>query len=131
MTDNAVCPFCGQSFMMPSPATANEAEEYALNRCDCLQAREYRRKVQYIAEAKDKLREIFNYQLVGKEESADWDSDSALLDILNAAIEQLADFKIRQIVMSIPAIGKIVITVDANGKIKIKRLMTYSLIREV
>lgn len=131
MTDNAVCPFCGQSFMMSSPATYDEAEGYALNRCECLQAREYRRKVQYIANAKDKLREIFNRQLVEKEESANWDSESAVLDILNAAIEQLADFKIRQVAMLIPTIGKIVITVDSNGKIKIKRLMTYSFVQEV
>lgn len=126
MTDNAICPFCGQSFMMSAEKTEKEAVEFAVERCDCLQAREFRRKVQYIAEAKDKLREIFNYRFIDGKETACCDSDSELLEILNAAIEHLADFKIKQITMAIPGIGKIVLNVDGDGKIKIKRSMTFS-----
>lgn len=113
--------------MMPEARNENEAEEYALLKCSCPQARDYQKKIQYIAEAKDKLQEIFNLALPGNTtEPTYYESGCELIDILEKSIEYLADYKIRQVMMSIPNIGKIVIAVGADGKIKIKRSMTFS-----
>lgn len=131
MTDNAICPFCGQAFMLRKELTEEQAKKYALSVCDCGSARQLRVKENQIQQAQVKLAEIFSFSFNGNDGSAGQETDGNLLEILYKLIEETVNDNVLGVDMKIPGIGKLSIKSAGDGKIKIKKSLTLSYGSEV
>ena len=131
MTNNAICPFCGQAFMLREELTEEQAKKYALSVCDCGSARQFRVKENQIQQAQARLAEIFNFSLTGKDESAATAGLENLLETLYKIVEEGVNGNVRSVNMQIPDVGSLSIKIDSNGKVKIKKSLTLSYGSEV
>lgn len=131
MTDNAICPFCGQTFILREEQTEEDAKRYALSVCDCGEARQFRIKENQIQQAQAKLAEIFSFSFNGSDGSTGQETDRDLLEILYKLIEETVNDNVLSVDMKIPGIGKLSIKSAGGGKIKIKKSLTFSYGSEV
>lgn len=125
--ENAVCKFCGQSFMVKGK-NDEERMRAAIRECDCSQAVALSKKWDYIEDAKHELGEVFRFNpftdkedIYGEDETAE-----SIKRSLEGFIEHLADFNIRTVSVNALHYGKITMAVDGEGKIKIKKLVSSS-----
>lgn len=131
MTNNAICPFCGQAFMLREELTEEQAKKYALSVCDCGSARQLRVKENQIQQAQVKLAEIFSFSFNGSDGTTGQETDGNLLEILYKLIEETVNDNVLSVDMKIPGIGKLSIKSAGDGKIKIKKSLTFSYGSEV
>lgn len=131
MTDTAICPFCGQAFILSEEKTEEKAEAYALSVCDCGQARQFRIEEKQIQQAQAKLAEIFNFSFTGNDGSDATESPENVLEILYSTVREMVKDNVYSVTMQIPGIGKLSIKTDGTGKIKIKKSLTLSYGSEV
>lgn len=122
MENVTACKFCGQAFMV-SGASESELQKAAIARCNCPDALTTQRKWRYIDEAKVKLVEAFSFNPFGENAKvADGDECvQAIEEDLERFIPYLVDFYISQIQINIAGFGKISLSTDSEGKIKIKK----------
>lgn len=125
---NAVCKFCGQYFKCDEGEDPNE---YALEHCNCPDASNYRKKQNFIAKAKNALHEIFSEQLTISESDSNDEDITEVRAKLEAFLPFLVDFKIYSITLSIADFGKVNISVNADGNIKMKRSAGSSIERKI
>lgn len=122
MEDVTACKFCGQMFIV-NGASESELQKAAIARCNCPDALTAQRKWRYIDEAKVKLVEAFSFNPFGENAKvADEDEYvQAIEEDLERFIPYLVDFYISQIQINIAGFGKISLSTDSEGKIKIKK----------
>lgn len=125
--ENAVCKFCGQSFMVEG-TTEEQRMRAAVKECDCAQAVALSKKWDYIEDAKEELRKVCQFNPFTDREDIYGEDEvgESVRKNLEGFIEHLADFNIRTVSVSTRSYGKITMTVDGEGKIKIKKQVTTS-----
>ena len=125
--ENAVCKFCGQSFMVNGNTEEQRMRE-AIRKCDCSQAVSLSKKWDYIEEAKVELRKVCQFNPFTDREDIYGEDEigESVRKNLEGFIEHLADFNIRTVSVNTRSYGKITMAVDSEGKIKIKKQVTTS-----
>lgn len=131
MESIAVCKFCGQTFYCDAK-TEKEREAYAIEQCNCPSAGLKRQKIRYINKARAELAEIFAYKFFNdeKNESAD-DANADIRIEIEKLLPFMVDFSLLKTDFSISGIGKITLSVNNDGEIKIKRTVSSSIERKV
>ena len=126
--DISFCKFCGQTFHYPE---GEDPEEYAIEHCHCFEAQHEAQKIRYIKKAKQELKEVFNAKLYELDECYGDDVHEEVRKQLEAFLPLLSDLKCVAVTVGIPDIGKITITANSDGIIKIKRNVSLSVERKV
>ena len=126
----AVCPFCGQSFHSDEVGEQAKREE-AISQCDCWQARREREKWQYVQNAKAELKDIFQMQFFGEEEPVYSEKLEAIENKIASLFVHMVELDVTSVTAKICDIGKITMSVNADGEIKIKRVVSSSVERKV
>ena len=126
----AVCPFCGQSFY--TNAVTEEGKRIsAIKECDCWEARREREKWQYIENAKSELKDIFKMQFFGEEEPVYSEKLEVIENKIASLFVHMVELDVTSVTAKICDIGKITMSVNADGEIKIKRVVSSSVERKV
>ena len=126
--DFSICKFCGQLFTCDKD---EDFDEYALQHCNCSDAKAYRQKKKYISKAKNVLREIFAEQLMIAEAKTSDEDIGEIREKLEVFLPLLVDFKIYSMSLSVANFGKINISINSDGNIKIKRSVGSSIERKI
>ena len=128
--NSAVCPFCGQSFY--TDAVTEEAKRIsAIKECDCYEASKERDKWRYIENAKEELKDIFKIQFFGAEEPVYSEKLEAIEHKIAALFVHMVELDVTAVTAKICDIGKITMSVNSDGEIKIKRMVSSSVERKV
>ena len=126
----AVCPYCGQRFH--SVATDEDARRIdAISQCDCWEARRERDKWQYIENAKGELKDIFKMQFFGSDEEVYSEKLETIERKIASLFVHMVELDVTSVTAKICDIGKITMSVNADGEIKIKRVVSSSVERKV
>lgn len=122
MENLTACKFCGQAFMVDGESES-ERMRAAIATCNCLDALAVKRKWRYINAAKIKLTEVFSFNPFGENAQIAVEDEcvQAIEENLERFIPYLVDFNISQIQINIAGFGKISLSTDSEGKVKIKK----------
>ena len=126
----AVCPFCGQSFYTDEVSEKAKLD-YAIENCDCWQAGRERDKLRYIENAKGELKDIFKMQFFGSDEEVYSEKLETIENKIAALFVHMVELDVTSVTAKICDIGKITMSVNADGEIKIKRVVSSSVERKV
>lgn len=124
------CRFCGQVFIT-NKGTQIQREEEAIRRCGCAEANIYRTRLNYIANAKVDLAEVFDYKFVFAEHEVDPETLDEIRKILERFFVHMVNNDVGNVQLTIPLFGKITLSSNSNGKIKIKRVLSTGIEKEV
>lgn len=125
----AVCKFCGQRFYSEKQSEA-ELEKDAIFQCDCWQAEKERNKIKYIEKAKDELSDVFSFCFFCDKNICD-EKTELIQDKLSSLFEHMVEMDITSVTAKISDVGKITMSVNSDGEIKIKRVVCSSVERKV
>lgn len=116
------CKFCGQAVTVRVTCDSQaEADERAIGLCSCAESREYCKLSRLKDEAKLNIREVFG------EDSEKWKAvDSDVIELMETAVDMLADNKFRSITIAIPGAGTAKLAVNSKGGIEVERKKTSS-----
>lgn len=126
----AVCPFCGQSFYTDEVSEKAKLD-YAIENCDCWQAGRERDKLRYIENAKGELKDIFKMQFFGSDEEVYSEKLETIENKIASLFVHMVELDVTSVTAKICDIGKITMSVNAYGEIKIKRVVSSSVERKV
>lgn len=126
----AVCPFCGQSFYTDEVSEKAKLD-YAIENCDCWEARRERDKLRYIENAKGELKDIFKMQFFGSDEEVYSEKLETIERKIAFLFVHMVELDVTSVTAKICDIGKITMSVNADGEIKIKRVVSSSVERKV
>lgn len=115
------CVYCGQVYQFETDGRASEErlDEWATDKCDCIDARIEQKRRKKEQEAKDSIQE-----LIGNEHQE-------IADMLNAAVELILEEKVAKLSVTAGSGEKIAMTVNQKGNIKIEYTKTAKKSKEV
>lgn len=129
-TKCAACKFCGQYFLdvaLPEDATEEDCLEIATEKCRCGEAMSYQHKKRQASKAKIELASIAmenpQHNIKGV--------DSDITELLENAIDIIADDKIHSVKVGLCSGGTIEIKCTSSGKITVVRSTTVKQKRAV
>lgn len=132
MKDMAVCKYCGQAFYCDEAKTQDDLDRYAVMHCQCNGAQTERARIITVENAKEQLREVFEFDLFGKPENMKFDeSFDKIRQQIEKLLEFMVDYQIVNLSVAVAGLGKIALSVNADGAIKIKRTVSNSIERKV
>ena len=118
-----VCRFCGQIRTDITDAdTQAEADEIASQHCRCPSAMAYKARIHQKDEAKSNIRELF----VDTDERWNSINEESLLKLMDAVVDEIAEYRLKSVSFSIPGIGTATISVNAKDGIVVARKKTMS-----
>lgn len=103
----------------------------AISKCDCAEAKNCKAKALYINNAKSNLREVFKIDFFGNEEQEISPKLEAIRERIASFFEDMIDGNISAMTFKVDEIGKVALTVNGDGEIKIKRSVSSSIERKV
>lgn len=114
------CIYCGQASLGINADSSAEANERATDECDCPEAKNQRKKKRQIAEAKRKIAEVF------LDDGLEYEPCSEVLEMMNSAVELMAEGVVKSMTMSVANVGIAKIAVNSKGGIVVERRRTIS-----
>lgn len=125
---NGFCEYCGQGF--ETEYEGELANYQAKHLCNCDGAYAWKKRKEQIQRACETLGEIFAYSF-SENGIRTVDEENGILDILKRTIPYMVSGEVGSVVIKIGSIGKITLSCDSEGKIKIKKQVGNSIEKKV
>ena len=119
------CPYCGQSMSSNGVFISRaEADEYAVDHCNCDAAVSERRKQEQIYYAQERVHKLFGEgaERYGFKQA----EDTSIIELLDKIVVSIADESLQWATLRITDGGKVTIAQTAKGGIRVQRSITHA-----